>query len=226
MARGDVGERFGPVRIRDLSPDSDYSRASQLKGILARPAYSSSFDQTLGPRNQHLGVRETSRARLPHSQRAIGHLLRVDQHGERDLEPVAKGGRFRDRSHPDDADSGLLRLEVGVPVAQLRDLLAAKGSAVMPKPYHHGRLLRPHTCQTNGAVERVFQHHIVQLCYAHLAILDVVVKIELPGVRPQPELIDLVHALVVDPMADDIVGEHSSFQEEVMVGLERVQCGI
>ena len=214
------------MHIGDLSSDSDYSRASQLKGILARPANSTPFDQALGSRNQHLGVCEASCARLPHLQGAIGHLLRVDQHGERDLEPVAKGGRFGNRSHPDDADSGILRLKLGVPVAQLRDLLAAEGSAVMPKPHHHGRLLRPHTCQTNGAAERVFQHQIVQLCYAHLAILDVVVKIKLPGVRPQPELIDLVHALVVDPMTDDVVGEHSSFQEEVMVGLERVQCDI
>src|SRR4051812_31946748 len=56
--------------------------------------------------------------------------------------------------------------------------------------------------------------------------LDVVVERELPGMRSQPDLVELVHRLVLDPRLDEIVGEDSTDREELVVALERAERGV
>src|SRR5262249_3796603 len=51
--------------------------------------------------------------------------------------------------------------------------------------------------------------------------LDVVVHVELPRVWAEPELVDLVLALVREPRVDHVLREHPSGEQEVVVGLER-----
>jgi hypothetical protein len=51
--------------------------------------------------------------------------------------------------------------------------------------------------------------------------LDVVVEHELPGMRAKADGIHLVQALVIDPGLEQVVGEHPTGLQEVMVGLER-----
>src|SRR5690349_12163708 len=51
----------------------------------------------------------------------------------------------------------------------------------------------------------------------------VVVQVELIGMRPQPERIDLVLALVIDPRPNEIVREHLASCEKRVILLERLQ---
>jgi len=53
--------------------------------------------------------------------------------------------------------------------------------------------------------------------------LEVVVEHELPGVWPQPDLVDLLGPLVVEPRRDQVVGENAALDQKVVVRLEGVQ---
>src|SRR5499426_4281245 len=53
--------------------------------------------------------------------------------------------------------------------------------------------------------------------------LDVVVEGELVGMRAQPDGIDLVLPLVLDPRLDEIRGEHVALEEEGVVLLQVVE---
>ena len=55
-------------------------------------------------------------------------------------------------------------------------------------------------------------------------ISDVVVEVELVGVGAQPDRVDLVLDLVVDPRLDQILGEHPARQQELVVVLERFKA--
>ena len=50
--------------------------------------------------------------------------------------------------------------------------------------------------------------------------LDVVVEVELPGVRPETHRVDLMDALVLDPGLDEVVSEDPAGLEEVVVGFQ------
>ncbi len=52
---------------------------------------------------------------------------------------------------------------------------------------------------------------------------DVVIELELVGVWAQPDRVDLVGALEVDPGLDQVRGEYVALQQEVVIGLERVE---
>src|SRR5262245_17239143 len=51
--------------------------------------------------------------------------------------------------------------------------------------------------------------------------LDVVVHVELPRVRAESKLVDLVLPLVGEPRVDDVLGEYAPGEQEVVVGLQR-----
>src|SRR5207253_2228716 len=53
--------------------------------------------------------------------------------------------------------------------------------------------------------------------------LDVVVEVELPGVRPKRHLVVLPDALVIDPGFDQVAGEDAAAGEVLVVNLERVE---
>ena len=54
-----------------------------------------------------------------------------------------------------------------------------------------------------------------------LSGLDVVIQVELPRVRPQPDLVDLPQALVGQPGLDEVGGEDAAGHEVVVVRLKR-----
>src|SRR5438132_1601683 len=56
-----------------------------------------------------------------------------------------------------------------------------------------------------------------------LTMSGVVVEGEFRGMRPQPDDVDLVLALPVDPGADQLLAEDVVLQQEVVVRLERVE---
>src|SRR5699024_148148 len=60
-------------------------------------------------------------------------------------------------------------------------------------------------------------------CGASAVDSDVVVQLELVGVRAEAERIDLRGALELDPGRDEVLGEHVALGEVVVVRLERVQ---
>src|SRR5581483_4112004 len=56
-----------------------------------------------------------------------------------------------------------------------------------------------------------------------LTSLAVEVEGELRRVRPQPHRVDLVRPLVVDPGPDQLLAEDAATEQELVVGLERVE---
>src|SRR5581483_6461907 len=56
--------------------------------------------------------------------------------------------------------------------------------------------------------------------------LDVVVEVELPGVRAEADGVDLPGALVLDPGIDDVLGEDVAGQHELVVGFQGREGGL
>src|SRR5258708_32205548 len=53
--------------------------------------------------------------------------------------------------------------------------------------------------------------------------LRVVVQLELVRVRPEPDGVNLVTALVVEPGLDQVRGKHAALEQELVIGLEVVE---
>src|SRR6516225_3065270 len=52
---------------------------------------------------------------------------------------------------------------------------------------------------------------------------DVEIQIKLPRMRTQPDRIDLMLALVLEPRVDDVFGEDVASAQKLVVGLQRLQ---
>src|SRR5262249_37769580 len=90
-------------------------------------------------------------------------------------------------------------------------LLRREGGTQMLRPLSRG-LIRP---ESRGRASSSF--------YASASLLDVVVERELVRVRAQPDRIDLVLPLVLDPRLDEVGREHLALQQELVVLFEVVE---
>jgi hypothetical protein len=53
--------------------------------------------------------------------------------------------------------------------------------------------------------------------------LNIVIKHEFIGMRPQVHCLNLIHHLVVNPCINDILGEYISLEQESMIILQGIQ---
>jgi|RhiMetdeSRZDD1v2_1073273.scaffolds.fasta_scaffold1614441_2 hypothetical protein len=74
---------------------------------------------------------------------AIGLTVLIDQQGEANTGIVAKSTRVTDiaESHRDETGAG--RVKILCAVAQLRDVLPAEDSSIVPEKHHYCRMIGP-----------------------------------------------------------------------------------
>ena len=60
-------------------------------------------------------------------------------------------------------------------------------------------------------------------CQAHSALLDIEIQGEFPGMRSEPDGIDLILALVLQPGLDHILGKHIAPEQKIMILLQGIE---
>lgn len=57
-------------------------------------------------------------------------------------------------------------------------------------------------------------------------LLNIKIEVELIGMRAHPDRIYLPLAFVFKPNVDHVLGEHSAFEQELVISFKRVHSGI
>ena len=158
--RGDggvVAEGFAEVGEAVHVAGAEDEAAAKLKRVLAQAvrakaggvgALASGF--VLAPEN----MQQVSAAQ---SGSAIGLALRVHQERKGDAGLFAEKAGVVLVAEPDDGEARAFFLEGLLVFAQLRDVLAAEHSTIMPQKYEHRWALRPQRAELNRTVVRVGQ---------------------------------------------------------------------
>ena len=94
---------------------------------------------------------------------AIGGALRVNQKRERDAGLFTKEARIVKIAHPNRREIRSARLDFGFVLAQLRDVLAAKYSAVMAQKDDDGRFRLPQRAEAHGPLVGIGKNDCGQL---------------------------------------------------------------
>ncbi len=90
-------------------------------------------------------------------QRAIGFAIFIHQQGKLDVGFVAEEGGVLKVTQTDSGQRGSFFAELLFIFAQLRDVLSAEDSAIMPKEHHHGGAGAPQRSQLHRAFIHVRQ---------------------------------------------------------------------
>ena len=88
--------------------------------------------------------------------------LLVNQQLKMDVRFIAESSRVGQVAQADGGQSGPLLQKRLLVIAQLRDVLAAENSAVVPKEYQHRRPVFPQRAQPNQSFVAVRQHNARQ----------------------------------------------------------------
>ena len=158
--RGDgsvVAKGFAEVGEAVHVAGAEDEAAAELKRVLAQAvlakaggvgAFASSF--VFVPEN----MQQVSAAQAGST---IGLALRVHQERKRDAGLFAEKAGVVLVAEPDGGESYTFFFEGLLVFAQLRDVLAAEHSTIVPQKYEHRRTLRPQRAELNRTVVRVGQ---------------------------------------------------------------------
>lgn len=94
--------------------------------------------------------------------RPVGLPLLVNQQWKMDARFVAKSSRVREIAEADGGEPSPLLQKRLLVIAQLRDVLTAENSPVMPKEYEHRRPVLPQRAQPNQSLVAVRQRNVRQ----------------------------------------------------------------
>ena len=149
--RPDVREAIDGARAEHEAP-------AELKRVLAGPALPMTGRPRPLARCGIVPAEQVEERCLRQSRGAIRVSLLVDEQRETDFRFLAKPSSV---AHVAEADRGEIRAfldELAFMVAQLRDVLAAEQSAVVPKEDHDGGTARPQRAEANLSAFRVGQN--------------------------------------------------------------------
>ena len=140
----DVVRRIaGAVHERDLSAGVDNHRASELHRILLRLGDPPTLEDRLRPTHPHRRTQHAAPSRAPQLQQLVAALPGVDEEPEGNVELLAEIGGHVGSAEADRNHVRAERADLVVVVTQLRDLLAAEGSAVVSQPHDGNGLIAP-----------------------------------------------------------------------------------
>lgn len=94
---------------------------------------------------------------------AVGGALCINQKRKRDAGLFAEETRVAEIAHPDRREISSTRIDFGLMLAQLRDVLAAEHSAVMAQENDDGRLRLPQRAEAHGTLVGIGKNDCGQL---------------------------------------------------------------
>lgn len=135
---GIIAKSFTHVDEQVFVPGSKYKTAAKLQRIFSQAMLLVSCG--LGPlaRLQIVFAQKVEQGSVAQANGFVGFALVIDQKRELDAGFLAEELCIAGITQPDHGQMGAFLLELSFKFAQLRDVLSAEDSTVMPKEDHHG----------------------------------------------------------------------------------------
>jgi hypothetical protein len=143
-----------------LVPRTEDKAAAELEGIFPEPMLPVSGAFGARPGFRVVTAKEMEQVSGFQFRGSEGNPFLVNQQRKRDVGFLAKQARIVPVAQPDRCQAGPQLLEFAFACAQLRDVLAAKDSAVVPQKDHNGGTLLPKRTEPDFAAARVGQDDV------------------------------------------------------------------
>ena len=143
MGTGIVAEGAAEVGEQVPISRSKYEARAELEGILPKPVLVVACNLGSRPRLDIIAPKEVEQVRRFQSSGPIGGARVIDQQREVDARFLSEQAGIIHVAKPDGSQSSPSPVELVLVLAQLRDVLAAEDSAVMPQEDNYGRILFP-----------------------------------------------------------------------------------
>jgi hypothetical protein len=150
------------VRIQIYIAGSEDETAAQLERIPAGAMLAKTGCACTLPRPRIVGAENVKDTGRPEARGAIGNPLLVDQEWKGDAGLVAKKSGIIPIAKADSGERSALLAERWFMFAQLRDVLAAEDSAIVPEEHNNGRLPLPKRAQPEIATVHIRQDDVCQ----------------------------------------------------------------
>jgi hypothetical protein len=142
-----VAKSFADVREAVDIPRAEHKTSAKLKWILSQFVLMMPRGAGALARFYVVLPKEVQEVGVAKFRRAIGLPLLVDQQRKSDARFLAKQPRVIAIAQSDGRQRGSFAQESLLVFAQLRDMLAAEDSSIVPQENQHGRLARPQRLQ-------------------------------------------------------------------------------
>jgi hypothetical protein len=143
-------------------PGGKYKACTELERIFAQLVLAVAGGVRAFAGNCILAAQQVQERSFAKSRGAIRFPLRIDEQRKRDAGLLAKNARVVLVTQPYGCEIRASSSEFRLVLAQLRDVLAAEHSAIMPQKYHHRRTIRPQRAEANKPIVSIGELDISQ----------------------------------------------------------------
>ena len=181
---GIVSERPAEVDEQVAIPRSEDETCSQLKRILSQAVLAVSRSFGAPARYGVVAAEEMEKVCGIQLGGAVSDTIGIDQQGEGNAGLLAKGARIVHVPETDRCKRGSGLLELLLVLAQLRDMLAAENSTIVPQKNDDGGILFPKRAKANIVAGALRQHNIREFRterFRHAAIVSFASRFSRPG---------------------------------------------
>jgi hypothetical protein len=162
--RGVIAESLAHVRVQVAIAGSKDESSAELKRILAQLVLAMALRPCPLAGGSVVAAKEVEEIGDAQSGGAVGGAFFIDKQGKRDPGLFAKEAGVDPVAQADGDDAGSLAAEFGLLLAQLRDVLAAENSSIVPQKGHDRRHFRPDRSQRDWIVVDIGQGDTCQPC--------------------------------------------------------------
>jgi len=144
----------------------EHEATSQLKGIPAEPGHVLAMTVPPGlPAGGHvIRTKDMEQVANPQSGNAISDAFFIDEQRKRDASLLPEEAAVVLVTQPDGGNAGSFMVKFRFVLAQLRDVLAAEDSAIVPQKDHNRRRFGPDRSQPDLITFRIGQTDARQPC--------------------------------------------------------------
>jgi hypothetical protein len=154
------------MRVKIAIAGREHEGPAQLKGILATPGHGLAMAAFLGPRagGHVVGTKDMKQVGSPQSSHAISNALFIDEQRKCDAGLLSEEAAIFLAAQPDGGNADSFMVKLPLVLAQLRDMLAAVDSTIVPQKNDNGRHVGPDSPQPNLIPFGIGQTDAGQLC--------------------------------------------------------------
>jgi hypothetical protein len=168
IGRGIVAEGLADVGKAIHIAGAEYKATTKLKRILAQLVLMMTGCLRAFAARGVITTKKMQKICRAESGGTVGAAFLVDQQGKRDAGFLAEDARIITISQSDGGQVGSLVSEGLLAFAQLRDVLAAENSSIVPKEDDYGRRQGPKRAESNFAAVGIGEHDLRQFAAKRL----------------------------------------------------------
>lgn len=154
------------MRVKIAIVWGEHEASSQLKGILAELVHVLAMAVPPGPPagGHVIRTKDMEQVANPQSGNAISNAFFIDEQRKRDAGLLPEEVAIVPVTQPDGGNAGSFMVKFRLVLAQLRDVLAAEDSAIVPQKDHNRRHFGPDRSQPDLIAFRIGQTDACQPC--------------------------------------------------------------